>query len=313
MDEDAPTAAGSVSPLARPDPEAGSAEAGIPWTRIVGIPVAILAALLGLWGLALEVGALAPGLLPPLPAGLAGIDLVGVAVVLGLGPPGVHAALAERSRRKLEEQFPHFLTDLAANRKAGFTLAESVRLASQGDYGPLTPHVRRMAAQLSWNIPFEEALERFAHQVGTPLVQRSASLVLEAERTGGHIADILQAVARDAREIKTLDRERRLAMHTYTVVMYVTFLVFLGVLAMLYTQLLPPLLGTEITGDDPVGRLLQSETTLEAQRTFFFTASLVQAVGTGALAGKMAGGRTQPGLLHAAVMGLAAVLTFTLL
>lgn len=278
---------------------------------IAGAPLFVLAAALAGWGFAELFAFPLPDAAPVLPDRWGGIDLVAAGLVLGLAPAGVREMLAERRRQELEEQFPDFLTDLAANRRAGFTLAESVRLAARADYGPLTPHVERMGAQLSWNMPFEETLRRFADRVDTPLVDRSVTLVLEAERSGGHIKDVLEAVARDARELKHLDRERQLSMKTYTIVMYVTFCTFLAVVGVLQSQLLPELVtaagqfGGEIVG--------ASTTTIEAHRTFFYTASIVQGLGTGTMAGMMSRGRVGPGLVHAATMVLASAVTFSVL
>lgn len=293
-----------------------TSDEGLPWFWIGYVPTLVIALALLLWGAALLFVGTVPAFLPALPTGYGGIDLIAVGVTLVVGPYGAYAAFEDRRNRRLEEQFPDFLTDLAANRKAGFTLAESVRLTAQSDYGPLTPEIERMAAQLTWNIPFEEALQRFSTRVDTPLVSRSITLVLEAERTGGYITDVLEAVSRDAREIKHLDRERRLSMRMYTIVMYVAFLVFLGVVAVLQAQLLPQLVSaTESAtgGTGVLGKLAESTVTLEEHRTFFYVATLVQALGSGSMAGMMARGRVGPGLMHAAVMILMGMAAFTFL
>lgn len=286
---------------------------GWSWFWIVWVPALLVAGILSAWGFALLFVA-SPSLAPSLPSGFGGIDLVAVATVLVLGPYGVDAALRDRRRRRIEAHFPDFLTDLAANRRAGFTLAESVRLAAESEYGPLTEDIQRMRAQLSWNVPFEEALDRFSTRVDTPLVTRSVTLVLEAERTGGHITDVLEAVARDAREIKHLDRERRLSMRMYTVIMYIAFAVFLGVVGVLQAQLLPQLFAATGSGlgSGPFEQLASSEVDLDSYRTFFYTAALVQGVGSGSMAGLMARGRLGPGLMHASVMAAIAIATFSI-
>lgn len=280
------------------------------WYWLATAPVFVVAALALAWGFWLLLAPRPPAALPALPSPLGGIDMVAAGIVLVVGPIGLRGLLDDRRRRALEAQFPDLLADMAANRRAGFTLAESVELAARGDYGPLTPEVNTMAAHLSWNVPFEEALRRFADRVDTPLVVRATTLILEAERSGGHITDVLSAVARDAREIRHLDRERNLAMQTYTIVMYVTFLVFLGVVAVLQAQLLPQIVeATSGAG----GEIVAGATVpVESYRTFFFTSAIVQALGSGSMAGIMARGRVMPGLIHAATMTLLALVTFAI-
>ena len=50
-----------------------------------------------------------------------------------------------------------FLRDVAASHRGGLTLTASVQIAAKGEYGELTPEIRKMADQLSWNVPFNEA------------------------------------------------------------------------------------------------------------------------------------------------------------
>lgn len=283
--------------------------AGFSWSDAAIRLSLLLAGVLFAWGGGLLFAPSMPAFVPALPGSRGGIDLLAAGLVLALGPVGIRSALADRRRRRLEGQFPDLLTDLAANRRAGFTLAESVRLAALGDYGPLTPYVQRMAAQLSWNVPFEEALRRFAHRADAPLVTRATTLILEAERSGGQMTDVLAAVAVDAREIRHLDRERRFSMRAYTIVMYVTFLVFLGVVAVLESRLLPELLvASEVRQSELFS---PGQISRRAYRTFFYTAAIVQALGSGSMAGVMSRGRVGPGLLHAAAMLLVTVFTFS--
>jgi len=96
----------------------------------------------------------------------------------------------------------------------------------------------------------------------------------------------------------------------YTIVVYVTFFVFIGVVVVLQTQLLPQLLTAAGEAAGPLSQLASQSLTLDDHRTFFYTATLVQAMGSGAMAGMVSRGKAQPGMLHAAVMALTGVLTF---
>lgn len=248
--------------------------------------------------------------MPPL-GPFAPVDVLALGAFFAVAPLGFHAAHQAKEIRRLEARFPDFLRDLAANRRAGIPLSASVQLAAEADYGALSPEVERMAAQLSWNVPFDEVVERFAERVRTPLVERACSLILEAEYSGGRMTDVLDAVSRDVRALQALKNERRSAMAMYTIVVYMTFLVFLGVAAMLYWRFLPELL---IAQDVPAlgGAVTGARVTLEDYRQFFYVASLVQALGGGLLAGVLAFDRYGPGLRHAAVMMGMAIVVFSL-
>ncbi len=238
------------------------------------------------------------------------------ALLVGLGPYGFYIAREWNRIRRLEERFPDFLRDIASSHKGGLTLHQSVTIAARGEYGPLTPEVRKMADQLSWNVSFHEALERFGSRVETPLVQRATNLILQADRSGGSTTDVLLAAARDAREIKNLENERRQTMSLYTIVVYITFFVFLSVAATLYGQFAPAIVASTeaVQGSSLQGGSIGTATlSLEDYQLFYFVAAIVQAIGDGVVGGLLGTGRATLGLRHAFLMVLATYITFILL
>lgn len=246
------------------------------------------------------------------------VDWVALAVLAATGPYGFYQAYRLRRIRNLEERFPDFLRDLASNHQAGLTLSSSIVIASKGDYGMLTPDVTKMADQISWNVSFDEALERFAERVRTPLVERSVNLIREANRTGGNVTDVLRAAARDARELKNLESERRTSMMLYTVVIYVTFFVFLAVIAILFGTFIPEITSAiESVGELQSGRAVPgvafNPLSVADYRTFYFVAALVQAVGNGLIAGLVETGEETAGLRHVFIMVAITVITFVVL
>ncbi|HEV8359543.1 MAG TPA: type II secretion system F family protein, partial [Candidatus Thermoplasmatota archaeon] len=99
------------------------------------------------------------------------IDFLCFTLLALCGPYGFWMNRKNKRMRSLEARFPDFLRDLAASRKAGLTLTAAVQNAARGEYGALTPEIRTMADQLSWDVPFEEALAGFGKRVRTPLVE----------------------------------------------------------------------------------------------------------------------------------------------
>jgi archaeal flagellar protein FlaJ len=249
------------------------------------------------------------------------IDLVCAAVLIAIGPYGFYQSREHRRIRQLEERFPDFLRDIASSHKGGLTLSHAALIAARGEYGPLTPEVKKMADQLQWNVSFNEALQRFADRVQTPLVQRAVMLILQANKSGGATTEVLLAAARDAREIKTLETERRLSMSLYTVVIYVTFFVFLGVVSILYSQFIPQLVASSEAaaklatsgGASIPGISSGAGLKLYDFQLFYFLAALVQGVGDGIVAGLMGQGKAVLGLRHAFLMVLLSYVVFRLL
>lgn len=247
--------------------------------------------------------------------GDAWMHLASFGMIVALAPYGVYAGRRRHRIKNMEARFPDFLRDLASSHKGGLTLVQSVQIASRGEYGDLSSEIQRLADQLSWNVSFEEAFGHFADRVNTPLLRRSVNLVLEAGRSGGSTTDVLLAAARDAREIKTLERERNLNMSVYTTVIYVTFFVFLFVVGVLVGQFLPEIIRAgEATANSDLdmgdGGLNLGGVGEDDYRQFYFIAASVQAIGNGMLAGIMGSGNASTGLRHAAIMVLCTYIGF---
>lgn len=244
------------------------------------------------------------------------LDLLAVALLGGFGPYGFYVHRGFRRRQSLEERFPDFLRDLAASNRAGLTLTSAVTISAKGEYGALSPEIEKMADQLSWNVPFFEALSRFAERVHTSLIQRSVSLINEASRSGGNVTDVILAAARDAREIKNLENERRTTMTLYTAVIYITFLVFLVSVGVLYGTFIPQLIKTTSAvaagGLSGFGGFGFNVLSIDDYRTFYYLAALVQAVGNGFVAGLIENGRLLSGMRHAFFMTLITLVVFGL-
>lgn len=245
-------------------------------------------------------------------------DLIVMTILSTAGPIGWHLSRQNRQVDAIEGRLPDFLNDLAETRRAGLTLAASLQSCSLSDYGALTPEIKKMANQASWGISFTDALAQFGERVKTNLVRRSVHLIIEASKTGGSVADILKAAAKDAYEIKALESERRVNMMTYLIVLYVVFFVFLVVIAVMDSQFIPQVIEANQASQNlnansdnvPIGG---GDLDQEVLQFVFFNAAIVQAIGNGVVSGVLTEGRVSAGFRHVAIMSLTAWLLFRFL
>ena len=92
-------------------------------------------------------------------------------------------------------------------------------------------------------------MKMFADRVNTPLVHRAVSLIDEANKAGGKISDILVTAANDSREIKFLEGERVRAISSYISVIWVSYLVFMGVIVVLSKVFIPAIASSNSGGE----------------------------------------------------------------
>ncbi|MEA2054137.1 MAG: type II secretion system F family protein [Candidatus Thermoplasmatota archaeon] len=240
------------------------------------------------------------------------MDFAIYAILSAIGPFGFYEYARIRKMNLMEERFPEFLRDLSESRKAGMTMARAVKMSARGDYGYLTPEIKKMAVQISWGVSFTDALKRFGEGIKTPLVQRTTSLVVKASETGGKISDVIDAAAKNVREIKILQADRKMEMQMYLLIIYVAFFVFLAVIAILSATFLPEFAkATESTTS--IGGISFGKISLEEYKFVYICTALVQAVGNGVVAGLLGEGKVAAGLRHGTIMVLTTYILFRLI
>jgi flagellar protein FlaJ len=237
------------------------------------------------------------------------IDFVAIGLMAVCGPYGFYTTRKFKKIKEIESRLPDFLRDVAEAGRFGMTLAEAVKVASRGRYGGLTSEIRRMAAQIDWGVPAAEAMRLFSERVNTPLVKRMMSIIIKANDAGGSVADVLTMVAHDARETMLSEDERKISMSTYTVVIYVSFMVFIATIFILNTTFLPKMLeagmsvaeGAANMGITNMPATIKSDVIPTVQ--FIFVVSVViHAFGDGILAGVLQDGRIANGMRHSFIM-----------
>jgi len=225
------------------------------------------------------------------------IDFFVFAILSGTGVYGMYEYMHYSRIRKIDSIFPDFIRDLSSSRRAGMTFTKAILFTSKGSYGLLTKEIKKIAQQISWGSSVEEALTDFSKRINTLSVRRTISLIIEASRSGGNVADVLDVAAEDALEIKQLEGERRVNMLSYVVVIYVAMLVFMAIIAILAGVFIPTITGSSAEGLATTlggGNIIGQETIIQV----FYFATLAQSMGTGLVAGIFEDGNVQSSVKH---------------
>lgn len=242
------------------------------------------------------------------------VDFFVFALLSGAGIYGMYEALRVRRIAKIDAIFPDFVRDLAESRRAGMTFTKAILFASKGNYGILTPEIQKISQQVSWGGSVTDALIAFSKRVNTKSIRRTISLIVEASNSGGNVADVLDVAAKDAREIKMLEAERRTNMASYVVVIYVGMFVFLAIVLILCTSFIPAMVGGE--GNQGMAGLMGGGGGGISQKDIsgiFYLACLVQAFGSALVAGVFEDGQFSSSIKHIFIMVLLTWLSFKML
>lgn len=236
-------------------------------------------------------------------------------ILIAIIPPGFLHYSKRRTVRKIEEYFPNFLRDVAEMNRSGMTLPRSVNTVAKGEYGALSAEIINIDAQLSWGISFEEALDKFADRVDTPLISRSVALINQASKAGGNVPDVLEVAAKDAYSIKLMERERQSNIIVYVIISYMAFLVFLFVIGILSHTFIPVMAEAAKAASQagPGAESMMVSFDPELLRRIFFHAALIQGFASGLVAGQMGEGEFVAGLKHSVILSLIAWFSFMFL
>ncbi len=240
-------------------------------------------------------------------------DILIVTTLLIITPLALLDFFDDRRQRNLEAALPNFFRDLAGMNESGMTLPGAVALVARAEYGALTPHIRRLDQEMSWNVPFVPAMLRFGERIQTPLATRSVDLIAKASRAGGDISNVLRAAAIDTYEFVTLKTDRLNNMFIYIVIIIISFFVYMFVIGILTSTFLGTMAeagrAAEASG---AGSGFMSSIDIEFYKRIFSHAVILQGFFSGLVAGKMGEGRALAGLKYSAMMVIIGWLVFRL-
>ncbi len=220
----------------------------------------------------------------------------------------------KKKEDRIQSQIPDFLKKLASTNETGMTLRDSIKLMTRSDIG-LSKEIKKIWNDIEWGLSINEALVRFANRVRTHLVARSVTLLTKANESSGDIGEVLNVAARDASAEQELKAERRINMFIYVVIIYISFLVFVGIIYIISTTFLEEMVkaGEKVsgTGSGAVPLSLSREK-LDMYNRIFFHGALIQGFASGLIAGVMGEGSVLSGLKHSVIMMTVGYLMFTL-
>jgi len=230
-------------------------------------------------------------------------DLLLFSFLIGSLPYTTYRYFEFRRIKRYEEIFPDFLADVSSSVNSGMSIPQAISICARRDYGILTEEIKKIDRLITWGIPFEEVLRRFAYYVKSPFIEKFVYLIIEANRSGGDIREILDSASRDSKRLKEIERELKGNLAPYTVIMYMIYGLFLAMSVMIYYAFLLPM--SEVEGGGIIYGI-----SLEGYRTLFFRLLMLVGLFNGLIMGKIMNGKVISGLKHSIVMIVVSYIVF---
>jgi len=164
-----------------------------------------------------------------------------------------------RNMKEIESRFPNFLRDLVESTRAGMPLHKAIIFSSHTDYGALTPDIKKMAHQLSWNVNIIKVLEQAKERLEkSETLSRAFRILLETYNSGGSIDNTLNSLSSTMMTIQDTEKERKSTLSQYVIAMYVISLVFIGIIVGINWLMVPifQAMATPSSGVSPIGGII---------------------------------------------------------
>ncbi len=221
----------------------------------------------------------------------------------------------EINRQKIiEDQFLEFNRNLVASINSGIPIPRAILNVCNSDYGPLSPYVKKLAYQIEWGIPINEAFKIFAGDTQNKIVSRSISIIIEAEESGGDISSVLESVSESVQVIKKMRAERKSTAFSQIVQGYIVFFIFISIMLILQIKLFSQIsnLGQQFrtAGFNIGGMVSGAGGGFELDKPFFLLV-IVQGIFTGLMIGKFSEGSIKNGFIHSLIITIISVLIIT--
>lgn len=220
--------------------------------------------------------------------------IICTALIIGTIPSIAYYMYVSRDY-KVINGVTRFLRDLVEVRKTGLPPEKCIIELSSRDYGVFTPHLRKIALELSLGLPLPRIIEGVLKSIRSWIAQAMLFTLTDTIEVGGGSVEVLENLAWFAESVEAIEAEKKRSLRTLLIVPYMGALLssFTIIYMVSYMTSLPYQVGGFARA---AGIVLPS--------------IVINSYIMGLVAGKVSSGRVAAGYLHAMLLALANLLLF---
>ena len=240
------------------------------------------------------------------------IDFIFLAILLLIGPFGVYNYLEIQKKNHMQDRLPNFLIEVSDSLSTGATIFDSIKVASKSHYGRLSFEIKRMKSQLSWKIDVKEILSDFADRMKSAIVHRIVISLNKGLVMGGNTAKIFRAAAIEVSQVNRLENQRKSEMSVYTIVILISFFVFLAIVIMMDLTIFKSFFDLQGQQSGRMGGIGINPIDITELKYSLYTFVFVQSIGAGIISGFMMDGKVSSGIRFSCILGIVSFIIFKL-
>lgn len=239
-------------------------------------------------------------------------DHIVIGVLIILLPYAIFYEVWRRRLSGIEASIPEFLDRMAGINQVGLTVGQALGIMQSANLGVLSHEIKRINRDMDWGSNFSEALLHFGDRIKTPIIARMVVLITRASEYSAMINQVLNIASSDTRMSEVLKKERLGEMFIYVAIIYLSFLVFIFVIAILNAQFLSELAKIDTAGAAQAGGSFSGlgDLPLGLLQVMLYHAVLIMGFFSGLIAGQMGESSVKSGVKHACIMLLVGLIAF---
>ncbi len=239
-------------------------------------------------------------------------DLAFLSILLLIGPFGFYNHTKAKKKEEIQKRLPDFLNSVGNSLSSGMTVFDAIKVSSKGNYGSLTPEIKKMNAEISWHIQIKKVFTNFATRMKNPLIKRAIITINKGITMGGNTPKIFKAVSKELNQVNDVREQRNANMSMYTVVIIMCFFVFLFIMFILNTTLFAYFFDIQ---QQQTGSIKGFVNVVDPQHLAYalYSFVFVQGIGSGILGGYMMDGNLSSGVRYSFLLGVVSIFVFKFL
>lgn len=173
-------------------------------------------------------------------------SVVGVLIALiGWRTPSIVLSRAIKARKEsLARDLPEFLDLLSTTVQAGLALNAAMIQAAEGTAGPLHTELLSTLSEIRLGRSREDALNAMSERANERTLTMAVSSIVQAEKLGADLADVLQELSKEARDRRWVRAEEKAAQ--LPVKMIIPMALFM--IPSLYLMIFGPVIAQFVSG-----------------------------------------------------------------
>lgn len=240
-------------------------------------------------------------------------------IAIGLTLYTIHSQKQRRVLNEYERAFSQLLFEIADAIRGGIDPAKAIVEISKTDTSIMRRHLLIASQSIKTGRPFEDVLRNLARPTKSEMVERYTRLIAEASKIGGPISVVIHRAAKDMEDQLKIREERSRQLGIQVAIVYIAVGVLL-VITYLLTDMYPKLSDVDFSmitnfslKDGGGGGRDVPKMGIVKLKQRFFQLSLINALGSGLIVGRLVNGKMRYGLVHSMIMMAIIFLVFVVL